>query len=307
MAWRGLYLSNPAKLILKDNQLVVKLEEENVSLPIEDIAFIVLDTPQLTITSALLSACVTQDVALLVVDGKHHPAGVLLPFHQHHRQADIAHKQIAMTVPLKKRLWQALVVAKVLNQSVILEPVHHEKAIEIRRLAKIVNSGDPENIEAQAARLYWGGLFEKFRRSDERDRRNALLNYGYAVLRAGLARACVMSGFLPAFGVHHSSKTNGFNLVDDLIEPFRPFVDAWVQERLHVADMPEGEGELLDTEDKRHMASVMIQDVLLEKETMSLLAATEMVCDSLRRAVENSDASLLIVPRIPKGRFSRGV
>ena len=160
-------------------------------------------------------------------------------------------------------------------------------------MAGRVGSGDPDNIEAQAARAYWSALFTKFTRANESDRRNALLNYGYAVVRAAIARACVASGLLPAFGLHHASKVNAFNLVDDVIEPFRPFVDLCA----HVRAM-ETEGDTLTVDDRRHMANILNDTAMIGAERMTVLAATEATAMSLVRAIEHGSAALLLLPEM---------
>ena len=291
MAWRGVHISQPARLTHRDRQLIVSQDDGEVSLAVEDIAWLILDTPQISISGSLLSALAESGVAMIVPDAKHHPAGVLLPFHRHHAQAHIAHAQIAISQPLKKRLWQGLIVAKIQNQAALLDQLGRDRAETLRAMAGRVGSGDPDNIEAQAARLYWSALFEKFTRADGNDRRNALLNYGYAVMRAAIARACVASGLLPAFGIHHASKSNAFNLVDDLIEPFRPFVDRFAHKRSEETD-----GDALTVEDRRHMAAILNGNMSLGRERMTLLAGTEAVAASLVRVIENSSAALLGLP-----------
>jgi CRISPR-associated protein Cas1 len=231
MAWRRVHISQPSRLTFRDRQFVVAQDDGEVSLAIEDIAWLVLDTRQVSVTGSLLSALAESGVAMIVPDAKHYPAGVLLPFHQHHAQAHIAHIQVGISQPLKKRLWQTLVIAKIRNQAMLLDRLSRPRARALFAMAECVGSGDPDNVEAQAARTYWSNLFSDFTRGNEADRRNALLNYGYAVVRAALARASAASGLLPAFGVHHASRSNAFNLVDDLIEPFRPFVDQTAHER----------------------------------------------------------------------------
>ncbi len=291
MAWRGVHISQPARLKYRDRQLVVDQDESSVSLAVEDIAWLILDTPQISLTCSLLSALAGAGVAMIVPDDKHHPAGVLLPFHQHHAQAHIAHAQVGMSLPLKKRLWQTIVVAKISNQAGLLELLGRDRAQALRAMTGRVGSGDPDNIEAQAARAYWSALFTKFTRADDGDRRNALLNYGYAVIRAAIARACVASGLLPAFGLHHASKVNAFNLVDDLIEPFRPFVDRSAQARALATD-----DDALTVDDRRHMANILNDTALVGRERMTVLAATEVTAMSLVRAIEHSSALLLQLP-----------
>lgn len=300
MAWRGLHISNPARLTHRSRQIVVDPENDAAALtfPVEDIAWIILDTPQVSVSGSLLSALAENGVCMIVPDAKHHPAGMLMSFHQHHAQSAVAHSQISMTQPLKKRLWQKLVVAKIENQAAVLRSIGSDHANALSAMAARVGSGDPDNIEAQAARAYWQRLFESFRRHDE-DRRNGLLNYGYAVVRAALARACAASGLLPAFGIHHRSRTNPFNLVDDLLEPFRPAVDRMARNRAL-----EEEREELDVEDRRHMAGILNENIAIGEERLTVLAATEAVAASLVRAIDGTSASLLSTPALPLARRS---
>lgn len=305
MAWRGLHISNPARLTHRSRQIVVDLEKggpngimEPLTFPVEDIAWIILDTPQVTVSGSLLSVLAENGVAMVVPDAKHHPAGMLMSFHQHHAQSAIAHSQIAMSQPLRKRLWQKLVCAKIENQAAVLRGIGSDYAAALSAMAGRVGSGDPDNLEAQAARAYWKQLFEGFRRHDE-DRRNGLLNYGYAVVRAAIARACAASGLLPAFGIHHRSRTNPFNLVDDLIEPFRPVVDRMARARAASEERDE-----LDVEDRRHMAAILSENISIGEERMTMLAATEAVAASLVRAIDGGNAALLNTPALPLARRS---
>lgn len=180
----------------------------------------------------------------------------------------------------------------------MLRAIGSEKAEGLSGMARRVRSGDPDNLEAQAARAYWSALFEGFRRHDE-DRRNGLLNYGYAVVRAALARALAASGLLPAFGLHHNSRVNPFNLVDDLLEPFRPSVD-----RLARARASEEDGDDLTVADRRHMAGILAESVSIGEERLTVLAATEAVAASLVRAIDGGNASLLALPALPLARRS---
>jgi len=198
-----------------------------------------------------------------------------------------------MSLPLKKRLWQRLVVAKIENQAAVLRAIGSDEARALSAMAGRVGSGDPDNLEAQAARAYWPLLFAGFRRHDE-DRRNGLLNYGYAVVRAALARACVASGLLPAFGLHHNSRVNAFNLVDDLLEPFRPSVDRMARARAEAED-----GDELSLEDRRHMAGILGESVAIGVDRLTVLAATEAVAASLVRAIEGAGAAALSIPALP--------
>lgn len=234
-------------------------------------------------------------IAIVTTDARHTPSGLTLPFHRHHRQAGVAADQIALGLPTRKRMWQAIVRAKICNQASVLGSRDKDSAAALAAMAERVRSGDPDIVEARAARHYWGALFDDFRREGVDDRRTAMLNYGYAVARACVARAVVAAGFLPAIGLHHSSQTNQFNLADDLLEAFRPFVDAVVLERAGHEHPLNSE---LTLEDRRALAGVPLVDVKIGEESMTLLASTELVADSLARAVAKSDARLLILPKL---------
>lgn len=290
MAWKGVHLSQPARLSLADGQMVVDQADANVRLPLEDVAWLVVDTPQATLTAGLLSACMAAGVAVIFTDHTHTPNGIALPFHGHHRQAEMAWKQVETGAPLKKRLWQAIVRRKILNQSAMLADLGRDGAAVVAEMARHVGSGDPGNVEARAARQYWQNLFDGFRREDEDDRRNKLLNYGYAVIRSAIARALVAYGLLPAFGIHHASVANAFNLADDLIEPFRPFAD-----RLAFAQTPKGGAEL-DLADRRAMAAILSSNLRMAGAVLPMLTATEQCAASLCRAIAANDAAALILP-----------
>ena len=293
MAWRGLHLSQPARLSLADGQIVIEQTDATVRLPIEDIAWLVLDTPQATLTAALLSACMAGGVAIISTGPTHLPNGVMLPFHIHHRQAELAHRQVAMGAPLKKRLWQAIIRRKITNQAAALTAHGLDGADVLMTMTHHVRSGDPDNTEARAARHYWQSLLARFHRDDTTDRRNKLLNYGYAVVRSAIARAVVANGLLPAFGLHHASVTNAFNLADDLLEPFRPFVDSLAR-----AQGGDQQGDLT-LPDRRAMAGVLLAEARLSEETMTLLAATEQVSISLVQAITANNPGPLALPMLP--------
>ncbi|HXY57569.1 MAG TPA: type II CRISPR-associated endonuclease Cas1 [Methylocystis sp.] len=286
-----MHLSRSARLNVADNQIVVAQDDGEARVPLEDVAYVVLDAPHATLTSTLLSACMEAGVVIVSVDARHTPNGVALPFHSHHRQAGVAAAQVALGEPFKKRCWQRIVVAKIENQAAHLEHAGGD-AKALRAMAKIVGSGDPDNVEARAAREYWRTLFQRFTRDDGGDLRNKMMNYGYAVVRAGVARALVANGLLPAFGLHHASVTNAFNLADDLLEPFRPFVDAIAAARAKDREKTDD----LTLEDRRALAGVLLSNARVGKEAVSLLVASEKGAESLVQAMEASSAALLRLP-----------
>lgn len=293
MAWRGLHLTKPSRLSLADGQVVVGQDDGEVRIALEDTAWIVLDSPQSTITGALLSACMSASVALIATDETHTPSGVLLPFHRHFRQGEIAHRQVGIGAPFKKRVWQSIVQAKIDNQAQALRQLGRGGMQTLLQMARQVGSGDPGNIEARAARYYWGQLWPEFRRDDDGDRRNKLLNYGYAVIRSGVARSLVAAGLLPAFGLKHASVTNAFNLADDLVEPFRPFVDALAW---RTSNEGQPSRDNLSIDDRRAMAGVLITEAMNGSETVTLLVAAERAAESLVRAIEGGLPDALELP-----------
>lgn len=225
----------PAHLAVRNRQLLLQRGGETIaSLPCEDLGFVAVDHPQTTYTHAALATLLETGAVLLLCGRDHLPAGLLLPLSEHHQVVWRLQAQIDAPLPLKKRLWQQLVRGKILAQAANLDP-QGKAARQLRNLARTVRSGDPANCEAQAARIYWANWLLQgppdddslpFRRDPDQPGINALLNYGYAVLRAALARALVSGGLHPAIGVHHSHRANAFCLADDLIEPLRPLVDA---------------------------------------------------------------------------------
>ncbi len=296
MAWKGVHLTRPARLSIRRAQLCVEQEDGETTIPLEDIAWIIADDHKTTLSVALLAACADQGVAVIVSNARHMPSALTLPFHTHHRTAAIARLQLDAGAPLKKRLWQAIVRAKILNQAEVLKSTGRRAAPPLPEMAARVRSSDPDNIEARAARAYWAALFADFTRGDDADVRNKALNYAYAVLRGCIARALAAAGFLPAIGLHHYSATNPFNLADDLIEPFRPFADLAV--RNHLKDRNPADD--LEKEDRQVLAAVPLREAGVRGETMSVLHTAEAVAQSLVRAFEANDAAELVLPGFPE-------
>ena len=295
MAWRGVHVTQPARLTLTDGQLVVDQADGVARIPLEDVAWLVIDTPQATLTTALLAACMVAGLAIVITDARHTPSGLMLPFHGHFRQGAVAMLQADISAPLRKRLWQTVVQAKIVNQAAVLNGAGSDGRA-VAAMAGLVGSGDVTNVEARAARAYWAELFAKFRREDGADKRNMLLNYGYAVVRAAVARGLVAAGLLPAFGIGHASGSNAFNLADDMVEPFRPFVDRQVLRLTDGGRISEGEPSLSE---RRELAALPLQSVRMGNEVMTLLAATERVAESLVRAMELKTPAVLVLPSLP--------
>lgn len=245
MIKKTLYFGNPAYLSLQNNQLVIKLPEveRNASLPdsfkkqtvvtkpIEDIGLVVLDNNQITITSGVLEALLENNCSIITCDSKSMPVGLMLPLYGNTVQNERFREQLSASLPLKKQLWQQTIKAKIENQSAVLINCLGEESRCMKVWADDVKSGDSENLEARAAAYYWKTLFadiDGFTRDREGIFPNNLLNYGYAVLRAIIARALVSSGLLPTLGIHHHNRYNAYCLADDIMEPYRPYVDELV-------------------------------------------------------------------------------
>jgi len=209
VGWRSVVISQPARLSLSHRALLIEQEAGKAQVPLEDISVLVLDQPQVNLTAALLAALAAEQIAVLTVGGDHHPNGVLLPFLPHSRSLKIMRAQFALTPAHQKRMWQRIVRQKVANQAAVLrQQGQADCANRLQTLLARIKVGDPDNIEAQAARLYFPALFGlDFFRGQERFY-NAALNYGYATVRAAIARTLVGYGFLPAFGFHHCSELN---------------------------------------------------------------------------------------------------
>lgn len=248
MIKKTLYFGNPAYLSLTDRQLVLRLPEveknESVpprfkkeaerTIPIEDIGVVILDNSRITITHALMAALLDNNCAVITCDSKSMPTGLMLPLCGNTTQSERFRYQIDASQPLRKQLWQQTIQSKVANQAALLQT----RGVEVRNMQRWigeVRSGDADNIEARAAVYYWSNLFPEipnFRRGRDGVPPNNLLNYGYAILRAVVARALVGSGLLPTLGIHHHNRYNAYCLADDIMEPYRPYVDRIICEIL---------------------------------------------------------------------------
>jgi CRISP-associated protein Cas1 len=295
MIKRTLYFGNPARLTRKDAQLQVSFPDDSGqdsrTVPIEDIGIVILDNPQVQIGQALLSSLLENNVAVLCTDSKHMPVGMFLNFQGHSEIAERHAQQIESSVPLKKNLWQQTIEQKLLNQAALLKRYGQERD-DIFSLAKRVKSGDPDNYEGQGAALYWRRLFDPelgFKRGRYEDGPNNLLNYGYAILRAVVARSVCGSGLLPSLGIHHRNKYNPFCLADDLMEPYRPFVDALV---CQIVDSDIDYSELTPAL-KRELLQIPVLDVEIDGDKSPLMIATQRTTASVARCFEGTSRRII--------------
>lgn len=299
MIKRTLHFSNPAYLSLKNGQMMIDLphlktlgdEDSKKTVPIEDVGIIVLDHQQITITHGCIAALLDNNAAIVTCDNTHHPTGMMLPIDGHDTQSERFRYQIDASQPLKKQLWQQTIQAKILNQAAVLSDrgVNHENMLY---WAKSVRSGDPDNYEGRAAAYYWKNVFPKkveFFRGRHGDPPNNLLNYGYAILRAIVARSLVCSGLLPTLGIHHRNKYNAYCLADDIMEPYRPYVDKIV---LRIIDNGENFLELGNSI-KSQLLAIATVDVQFEKGRSPLMVGLQTTTASLARCYEGRSRKII--------------
>ena len=278
MIKRTVEISTPGCYVhTKLDQLVIEKDGFKVgSVPIEDLGVLILDSPQLLITSGVMRVLAEQNVAVIFTDSKHLPSSLTIPFSVHSIQTKILNSQIEISLPTKKRLWASIISAKIANQARALE-ICGKDGTALKEISNRVRSGDPENLEAYAAKLYWKKLFgDEFRRDRDAGDHNMLLNYGYAVVRAASARAIVGTGLHPGLGVNHKNQYNPFPLADDLVEPLRPFVDVRVfsilREMLPEADGSEREVRL-DRATKQDLLGLLAEECEFDGRKLPLLVA----------------------------------
>lgn len=287
MAFRTVVISNEAELHVQRGQLVA-IQEQTVWIPTEDIAVLVLENPRVHISAAALSLLAEQGVAVAVCDRKHVPNGILLPHCQHSRQLAVTRQQFGISLPLKKRIWQRLVRAKIENQAACLDALDLQGSTKLREYASSVQSGDASGMEAAAARLYFRRLIpDATRRAPEGP--GSSLDYGYAILRAAVARALVGHGLYPPLGVHHDSQLNAFNLADDVLEPYRPFTDLAAIGGHAVASTREG---------RQALVSVLQVPCSIQDKMHSVLTSIDATAASLVRAMSEREPAALALPTI---------
>jgi CRISPR-associated protein Cas1 len=301
MIKRTLYFENPAYLSLKNKQLVIKLPEIEKSeslpdsfkeeciktIPIEDIGVVIIDNKQITFTSGLIDALLENNCALITCGSNRMPVGLLLPLEGNTLQNERFTAQVEASLPLKKQLWQQTVQTKIENQAAVLKKCRGTEVGNMLKWTDEVRSGDIDNMEARAAVYYWKNLFPDiagFVRNREGVPPNNLLNYGYAILRAVVARSLVASGLLPTLGIHHHNRYNAYCLADDIMEPYRPFVDKLVVEiadveAKHALSLPME----LTKEIKTKLLKIPVLDVMLNGQRSPLMIAVGQTTASLAK------------------------
>jgi CRISPR-associated protein Cas1 len=285
------------RLTVANRQLVIERPDmERVSLPIEDLGVVIVDNVQTTYSHSVLAELMAAGATLIVSDLQHLPAGILLPLDAHTTQTERHRAQADAPEPVRKQAWQSLIRAKLIQQATVLTHFTGTDA-GLGELAKRVRSGDPENLEAQAAQRYWTHLLGKsFRRHREGKPPNDLLNYGYAVLRAATARAIVAAGLIPTLGVHHRHRSNPFCLADDLIEPYRPYVDWRVKS---LCEEPERPPRIDERPVRAALLSLFNETVTVGEKRSPLLLALHASAASLARALTGGERNLALPRGLP--------
>lgn len=312
MIKRTLFFSNPAHLYKKNEQLCVSMNKANetedetkvVTIPIEDIGVVVLEHKQITLSHALIDALLQNNAALITCDDKHMPSGLMFPLAVHHTQTEKFKAQIDASEPLKKQLWQQTVSAKLANQGNLLKtlslnPYPKQRQSQLSDAAdwlisfsKEVKSGDGDNHEARGAAIYWQNIFPpeiKFRRERFGEAPNNLLNYGYSILRAVVARGLVGSGALPTLGIFHRNKYNAFCLADDIMEPYRPYIDKIVYRILTSGE----DWSELTPSIKKHFLGIPALDIIIENEQSPLMVGLQRTTAGLMKCYQGETRKMV--------------
>ncbi len=286
------------RLSVANSQLVIeRLDLPKATLPIEDLGVVIVDDIQATYTQSVFLSLLEAGATVLVTGHDHLPVGMMLPLDAHHIQTERHRAQVGASKPTSKRAWQEIVQAKIRQQAAVLSHFTDSHG-GLTAMARRVRSGDPENLEAQAAQRYWPRLFGKdFRRDRSAGGVNALLNYGYAVVRAAIARAVVAVGLIPSLGVHHRHRSNPFCLADDLLEPYRPYVD-W-----RVRQLTEDEGEpvpdLSIRKNRAELLALLNETILVGGRKEPLLLALHTSAVSLCQVLTGGEQKLSLPEGLP--------
>lgn len=297
MSWRIIKITTHSEISLKTNCLCYENMDTNeiLNFPLEEISVLILESMQINITSALLSAIVDNGISVIIFNQKYKPNGIILPYGKPLKQTETIFAQIKTTTILNKRIWQKIIKSKINNQAFVLEYYEKKQADKLKKIALNVNSGDSKNNESFAAQIYWNSLFgENFIRHAE-DITNATLNYGYAIIRNVIIENIAISGLISSLGVHHHSVLNPFNLADDLIEPYRAFVDNKVASmNLSIYDTT------VNKEQKEILISILQNKCILSGQEISILNAIPQTIYSFISAIKENDENKLNLPEFIK-------
>ena len=285
MGFRTVEITRPSEIHLKRNQFTVQQEDRYAEIPVEDIDTIIFTGANIRVSTSTLSRLAREGISLMTVDEKYNPACITTPLEGNARQASVRQNQIDMTDELKNYLWQDIISSKIRNQGTALNITGRDGS-ELLEIASTISGDNIDYIEAYAAGVYFRAYMpDETRREDSP--LNSRLNYGYAVIRNNIIRTIAAAGFEPSFGINHSSQMNPFNLADDLIEPWRPFVDL-------LSFQMEGRNEILDKEERRRLAMVTRHACIMDNRRVSVKDGIDMMVSSFRRAVMGEGSKLML-------------
>lgn len=290
MIKQTLFFTTPVSLSLKYNQIEIRCKdvEEIITRPIEDVGVVIVENQMVHFTVPLLNALADNNVAVILCNAQCMPNTMLMPLESNAVQQEVYRFQIEASLPTKKRIWRDIIEYKIRNQAALLDKLGHDGKI-LKPYYMNVLSGDSDNREGLAAKIYWQEMYgRQFNRDRNGDEPNSLLNYGYAILRAAVARALLGSGLFPAFGLFHRNRYNAFPLADDIMEPYRPFVDYAVYQIFEC--LPEA---YLDKEIKQSLVRVLFTDVKMKDQIRPLQIALSMTTASLVRALKDKKESII--------------
>ena len=288
MAFRIVSIENPAEVHVANGQLLVEQDDRSVTVPVNDMVMLVVSGPNIRMSTMAQTMLADAHVIICHLGRNHHPSALTIPMVANFRQTKVAYEQVGASQELKDLLWQRIVTRKIENQARALAILGLEGAEEVWEFSRDVQPGDSGNAEGAAARAYFANLHPGLNRRTD-DPMNSCLNYGYAIVRAIIARDLVTTGFIPVFGLHHHSQLNAFNLADDMIEPYRPCVDLLASEVV-------ASSKRLSREQRSRLRECAWAAVTMRGRKVSLVDAAKISADSLHSAIAHDDPDLLELP-----------
>lgn len=296
MSYRCIYIRRADKMNLRDNNIVVRNDEREVIVPLEDIAMILLEDNCSLLTAKLISSLSSYYIGLIICDDKYMPVSLTLPLHMHYKQLRVFHMQLDVKKPFNSQLWFRIVKQKIINQRRVIEmTTKDEYAIDrLLECEKELKSNDKTNREALAAKYFFSGLYGSLfiRKRKSEDEINAALNYGYTILMANMSRILAMYGFNTIIGIHHISESNNFNLSCDLMEPFRPIIDLVIYQNINNLSYP------LTKDIKKELIEALTKPVRINNKNYLIQYAMEEMVLSYIKALENENSEHLLLPSL---------
>jgi CRISPR-associated protein Cas1 len=296
MGFRHINISSPGKISIENNTLVfspAQSDQDRLKIPLDDISVLILENRQIVLSSYVLSVLAEKDIAVFFCDAKHLPIGLSLPFQSFGTQKLRIEEQVKLTLPFRKQIWAKIIATKIYNQSLHLKKLKKEEHSKLLELSKRILSGDSDNKEAQASKIYFAALFgNNFSRDDEDNIVNILLNYSYSLVRGSISRELVAHGFIPSIGIFHKNQYNNFNLSDDFIEPFRPSIDSRVIEMVKYSQINQ-----ISPKIKEEVLKIFGELVLQENKKVTIKQSIEITIKSFVSSINSNSVQKLLLPK----------